>query len=44
MEVEVYDGLDSTDGAMALSARQGNILYNMIVNVATESDIDAIFE
>lgn len=55
MEVEVYDGLDSTDPTLALSARQGNILLGMIeglgsggggsttIEFATEAEIDAIF-
>lgn len=42
-ETEVYDGLDSTDTLAALSANQGRVLYQMITNTATNTDIDAIF-
>lgn len=41
---EVIDHLDSTDATAALSANQGRILKEMITNVATDEDIDAIFE
>lgn len=39
----VYDGLDSDSPFDALSANQGRILYGMITNVATDSNIDEIF-
>lgn len=41
--IEVYDGLDSDSVTAALAARQGKILYEMINNIATNDDIDAIF-
>jgi len=40
---EVIDNLESTDTTAALSANQGRVLREMIENVATEADIDAIF-
>lgn len=43
MGIEVIDDLDSTNSFAALSANQGRILYNMITDVATDSDIDSIF-
>lgn len=43
MGIEVVDSLDSTNSFAALSANQGRILYNMINEVATDSDIDSIF-
>lgn len=43
MNIEVIDHLNSTDSTAALSAKQGNVLYKMISNVATDSDIDSIF-
>lgn len=43
MGTEVIDDLNSTDPTAALSANQGRILYGMITNVATNSDIDSIF-
>lgn len=42
--VSIYDGLDSTSATKALSAKQGNVLYNMVTNTATDEDIDALFE
>lgn len=39
----VYDGLDSTSTTDALSANQGRVLYELITNVATDSDINEIF-
>lgn len=42
-EIEVYDGLDSTSIFAALSANQGRVLYEMITNIATDAEIDAIF-
>lgn len=41
--ISIYDGLDSTSALKALSAKQGNVLYNMITNTATDDDIDALF-
>lgn len=43
MDLNVYDGLDSTSTLRALSANQGRILNEKIENVATDADIDAIF-
>jgi hypothetical protein len=43
MEVEVIDDLVTDDPYSALSARQGMLLRQMIENVATDSEIDAIF-
>lgn len=43
METEVIDDLVTNDPYAALSARQGMILRQMIENVASDSDIDAIF-
>lgn len=43
METEVIDDLITDDPYSALSARQGMILRQMIENVATDSEIDAIF-
>lgn len=43
MGIQVIDDLESTDPYSALSANQGNVLYKMITNVATDSDIDSIF-
>lgn len=43
MGIEVIDNLNSTLSDAALSANQGRILHNMITNVATDSDIDSIF-
>lgn len=43
MDIVVLDTLTSTDTGAALSANQGRVLYEMISNVATDSDIDAIF-
>lgn len=43
METEVIDDLVTDDPYSALSARQGMILRQMIENVASDSDIDAIF-
>lgn len=44
MDILVVDNLTSTDPYSALSARQGKILYDMISNVATDAEIDALFE
>lgn len=44
MSIEVVDNLINTNAYAALSANQGRILYNMITNVATDSDIDSIFD
>lgn len=43
METEVIDDLVTNDPYSALSARQGMILRQMIENVATDAEIDAIF-
>ena len=43
MEIEVIDDLVTDDPYAALSARQGMLLRQMIENIATDSDIDAIF-
>lgn len=43
METEVIDDLVTDDPYAALSARQGMVLRQMIENVASDSDIDAIF-
>ena len=43
MDISVIDNLTSTDTRAALSANQGRVLYEMITNVATDSDIDALF-
>lgn len=43
MNIDVIDNLKSSDPTAALSANQGRVLYNMINNVASDSDIDAIF-
>ena len=42
-DFQIYDGLDSTSVLAALSANQGRVLYEMITNIATEAEIDAIF-
>lgn len=42
-DFEIYDGLDSDSVFAALSARQGKVLYEMITDIATDADIDAIF-
>lgn len=43
MDLEVIDDLVTDDPYSALSARQGMVLRQMIENVATNADIDAIF-
>lgn len=43
METEVIDDLVTNNPYAALSARQGMVLRQMIENVASDSDIDAIF-
>lgn len=43
MDINVIDGLTSTDKYAALSANQGRVLNEKIENVATNDDIDAIF-
>lgn len=43
MDLEVIDALTSNDPYAALSARQGKVLYEMITNIATDEEIDAIF-
>lgn len=43
MDILVVDNLTSTDKYSALSANQGRILYEMITNVATDAEIDALF-
>ena len=43
-EIEVYNGLDSTSIVKALSANQGRVLNEKIINVASVTDIDAIFD
>lgn len=43
MDIVVVDNLNSTDKYSALSANQGRVLYQMITNVATEAEIDALF-
>lgn len=43
MDILVVDNLTSTDPYSALSANQGRILYEMITNVATDAEIDALF-
>lgn len=40
---EIIDNLDSTAWDAALSANMGRVLREMIENVATDTDIDAIF-
>ena len=42
MDLEVVDNLDSTDPYAALSANQGRILNEKILNTATDADIDSI--
>lgn len=42
-DTEIYDGLDSDSIFAALSARQGKVLYEMITDIATNEEIDAIF-
>lgn len=41
---EVIDNLESTDATAALSANQGRVLNEKIMNTATDADIDAIFD
>lgn len=43
MDINVIDNLTSTDKYSALSANQGRVLREMLENVATNDDIDAIF-
>ena len=43
MDINVVDNLNSTDKYSALSANQGRVLYEMITNVATDAEIDALF-
>lgn len=43
MDIDIVDNLTSTDKYAALSANQGRVLYEMICNVATDADIDALF-
>lgn len=43
MDIVVVDSLTSTDKYAALSANQGRVLCEMINNVATDAEIDAIF-
>lgn len=43
MDYEVIDDLVTENPYAALSARQGVVLREMIENVATDSDIDALF-
>ena len=43
MDLEVIDNLNSTDPYAALSANQGRILNQKIINIASVADIDAIF-
>lgn len=42
-ELDIYDGLDSNDPFVALSANQGRILNEKVTNIATDSDIIALF-
>lgn len=41
--IEVVDHLESDNGSAALSARQGRILNEKILNQMSTTDIDAIF-
>lgn len=41
--IEVIDNLTSDNAFAALSANQGRVLYEMITNTATDTEIDAIF-
>lgn len=47
MDILVVDNLNSTDKYSALSANQGRVLHQMIIdiqnNVATDAEIDALF-
>lgn len=43
MDFEVIDDLVTDDPYVALSARQGMVLRQMIENTATTADIDALF-
>ena len=43
MDINVIDNLTSTDTRAALSANQGRVLYELITDVASDADIDAIF-
>lgn len=43
MDINVVDNLTTNDPYSALSAKQGKVLYDMISNVATDADIDALF-
>ena len=43
MDIMVIDNLTTNDPYSALSAKQGKILYDMITDVATDTEIDAIF-
>lgn len=43
MDLEVIDNLNSNDPYAVLSARQGKVLREMIEDVATDADIDALF-
>lgn len=43
MDFEIVDDLVTEDPYAALSANQGVVLRQMIENVATDADIDALF-
>lgn len=43
MDINVVDNLTTNDPYSALSAKQGKVLYDMITEVATDDDIDALF-
>lgn len=43
MDINVVDNLTTNDPYSALSAKQGKVLYDMITDVATDAEIDAIF-
>ena len=41
-QIEAIDDLESYDTFAALSANQGRILHELITDIATEAEIDAI--
>ena len=43
MDLDVADDLYTEDSYIPLSARQGVVLREMIENVATDAEIDSIF-
>ena len=42
-DLQIVDGFDSHSVLAALSANSGRILYEMITDIATVAEIDAIF-